>query len=127
MASPTGKGLLGPDGLAMRGLAGPPALGEVGDKEQAASTFVEGACPAEVRGGAAAVRDFADERPVSDETELDRARSVPWGPLTYAPSRSLSAAGGPGLAWWRRRGSLLVSDEMCAVPGPRRRQMLEFS
>src|SRR5882757_8674834 len=77
MASPTGKGLLGPDGLAMRGLAGPPALGEPGDKEQAASTFVEGACPAEVRGGAAAVGDLADERPVPDETELDRALSVP--------------------------------------------------
>ena len=77
MASPTGEGLLGPDGLAVRGLAGPPALGEVGDEEQAASAFVEGACPAQVRGGAAAVRDLADERPVPDETELDRALSVP--------------------------------------------------
>src|SRR5689334_15863446 len=77
MASPTGKGLLGPDGLAMQGLAGPPALCEPGDKEQASSPFVEGAGPAEVRGGAAAVRDFADERPVPDETELDRALSVP--------------------------------------------------
>ena len=72
-----GKGLFGPDGLAVRGLAGPPALGELGDKEQAASTFVEGAGTAEVRGGAAAVGDLADERPVPDETELDRALSVP--------------------------------------------------
>jgi hypothetical protein len=72
-----GKGLFGPDGLAVRGLAGPPALGEPGDKEQAASTFVEDADPAEVRGGAAAVRDLADERPVPDETELDGALSMP--------------------------------------------------
>jgi hypothetical protein len=77
MASLTGEGLLGPDGLAVRGLAGPPALGEVGDKEQAASAFVEGTGPAQVRGGAAAVGDLADERPVPDETELDRALSVP--------------------------------------------------
>jgi hypothetical protein len=69
--------LFGPDGLAVRGLAGPPALGEVGDKEQAASTFVEGPGPAEVRGGAAAVGDLADERPVPDETELNRALGVP--------------------------------------------------
>src|SRR5689334_25416933 len=61
----------------MRGLAGPPALGEPGDKEQAASAFVEGAGPAEVRSGAAAVRDFADKRPVPDEAELDRALCVP--------------------------------------------------
>ena len=72
-----GKGLLGPDGLAVRGLAGSPALGQPGDKEQAASAFVEGEGPAEVRGGAAAVRDLADERPVPDETELDRALGVP--------------------------------------------------
>jgi hypothetical protein len=77
MASPTGKRLLGPDGLAMQGLAGPPALCEPGDKEQAASPLVEGTGPAEVRGGAAAVRDLADERPVPDETELDRALRVP--------------------------------------------------
>ena len=77
MASPTGKSLLGPDGLAMQGLAGSPALCQPGDKEQAASAFVEGEGPAEVRGGAAAVRDLADERPVPDETELDRALSVP--------------------------------------------------
>src|SRR6185437_3942094 len=67
----------GPDGLAMRGLTGPPAQCEPGDEEQAASAFVEGAGPAEVRSGAAAVRDFADKRPVPDETELDRALSVP--------------------------------------------------
>ena len=73
----TGKGLLGPDGLAVQGLAGPPALREPGDKEQAASALVEGTGPAEVRGGATAVRDLADERPVQDETELDRALSVP--------------------------------------------------
>jgi hypothetical protein len=72
-----GEGLFGPDGLAVRGLAGPPALGELGDKEQAASTLVEGAGLAEVRGGAAAVGDLADERPVPDETELDRALGVP--------------------------------------------------
>ena len=76
-SAPTGKGLFGPDGLAAKGLACPPALCELGDKEQAASTFVEGTGPAEVRGGAAAVRDLADERPVPDETELDRALSVP--------------------------------------------------
>src|ERR1041384_5478522 len=69
--------MFGPDGLAMRGLAGPPAQGEPGDEEQAASAFVEGAGPAEVRSGAAAVRDFADKRPVSDEAELDRALRVP--------------------------------------------------
>ncbi len=61
----------------MRSLAGPPALGEPGDEEQAASALVEGEGPTEVRGGAAAVRDLADERPVPDETELDRALSVP--------------------------------------------------
>src|SRR5215813_6634930 len=66
-----------PDGLAMRSLAGPPALGELRDQEQAASTLVEGEGPAEVRGGTAAVGDLADERLVPDETELDRARSVP--------------------------------------------------
>jgi len=71
------EGLFGPDGLAVRGLAGPPPLGELGDKEQPTSTLVEGAGPAEVRGGAAAVGDLADERPVPDETELDRALSVP--------------------------------------------------
>src|SRR5882762_384795 len=42
----------GPDGLAVRSLAGPPALGELGDQEQAASALVEGEGPAEVRGGA---------------------------------------------------------------------------
>src|SRR5512142_603903 len=61
----------------MRGLAGPPAQCEPGDKEQAAPAFVEGTGPTEVRGGAAAVGDFADKRPVPDETELDRALSVP--------------------------------------------------
>src|SRR5208282_450909 len=73
----TGESLFGPDGLAVWGLAGSPALGELGDKEQAASALVEGAGPAEVRGGAAAVGDLADEPPVPDETELDRARGVP--------------------------------------------------
>src|ERR1051325_2706654 len=77
MASLTGKRLLCPNGLAMQGLAGPPALCEPGDKEQAASPLVEGTGPAEVRRGAAAVRDLADERPVPDETELDRALSMP--------------------------------------------------
>ena len=56
---------------------GPPALGELGDKEEAASALVEVAGPAEVRGGAAAVGDLADERPVPDETKLDRAPGVP--------------------------------------------------
>jgi len=53
--------LFGPDGLAPQGLAGPPALGELGDKEKAASALVEGAGLAEVRGGAAAVGDLADD------------------------------------------------------------------
>lgn len=69
--------MFGPDGLAVGGLAGPPAPGELGDKEQAASPLVKGAGLAEVRGGAAAVGDLADERPVPDEAELDRALGVP--------------------------------------------------
>src|SRR5580704_18471630 len=73
----TGQGLFGPDGLAVRGLAGPPALGEPGYKEKAASVLVQGTRAAEERGGAAAVGDLADERPVPDETKLDRALGVP--------------------------------------------------
>ena len=69
--------MFGPDGLTVRGLAGPPALGEPGYKEQAASVLVQGTGPAEVRGGAAAVRDLADERSVADKPELDRALRVP--------------------------------------------------
>jgi hypothetical protein len=61
----------------VRGLAAPPALGELGDKEQAAPALVQRKSPAEVRGGAAAVGDLADERPVPDETKLDRAPGVP--------------------------------------------------
>src|SRR5262249_30351717 len=72
-----GRWEFGPDGLAVRSLAGPPALGELRYEEQAASALVEGEGPAEVRGGAAAVGDLADERLVPDETQLDRARGVP--------------------------------------------------
>lgn len=39
---------LGPDRLALPGVARAPALGELGDEQQAASAFVEGAGPAQV-------------------------------------------------------------------------------
>jgi 2-polyprenyl-6-methoxyphenol hydroxylase-like FAD-dependent oxidoreductase len=59
--------LLGPDGLAVLSLPGSPALGELRDEEQAAPAFVEGPGPAQMRGGAAAIGDLADERAIPDE------------------------------------------------------------
>src|ERR671914_3011019 len=74
---PAGEGLFGPDGLAVRGLSGPPALGEPGDEQQAAAGLVEGAGRPEVRSCAAAVGDLADEPLVPDEPQLDRTHGVP--------------------------------------------------
>ena len=68
------QGLFGPDGLAVGGVAGAPALGELGDEEEAAAALVVVCGAAQIGAGAAAVGDLADQGAVADQPQLDRAR-----------------------------------------------------
>nr|WP_165486370.1 hypothetical protein [Frankia sp. Cppng1_Ct_nod] len=68
--------MFSPDGLAGKGLAGAPSLGELGDEEQSAATLVEDAGLAQVGCGAAGIRDLADEGVVLDQSQLDGVTAV---------------------------------------------------
>ncbi|UXY30440.1 hypothetical protein [Streptomyces sp. HUAS TT20] len=55
-------------------MAAAPALGELGDEEQAASALVGGAGAAQAGLGAAGVGDLVDENVVTDQSKLAGGR-----------------------------------------------------
>lgn len=71
---PSGGVLLGPDGLAVVGMACAPPLGELGDEKKAAAALVENAGPTHVWCHAAGVGDLAPERAVVDQPQVNEGR-----------------------------------------------------
>src|SRR3954451_7916613 len=73
------EGLLGPDDLSFGREPGAPALGELGDEQQPPAALVRGARVAQMGRGVAAVEHLADQGPLPDQPEPDRADRVPDG------------------------------------------------
>src|SRR5690606_8674797 len=69
--------LLRPDDLAGRQITGAPALGELRHQEQAPPSLVRHRGVAQMRRGAAAVEDLADQLPVAQHPHPDGAAAVP--------------------------------------------------
>lgn len=90
-----GEGLFGPDGFAGGGVSGAPAVGELGDEEEAASSFVVGVGASHVGGGVAGVGDFGGEGGLLvDGAELDGGLAVAGGVGEEFADGELGGVGG---------------------------------